>query len=104
MTELFETLSTKHHLAIISFILIMILCIKIYEATLMNFVRTKIKDFGDENKNVPFDIFLVGLFLLVVGLILDIFVSYPFTWYLLTSFVILGGLLGYLPFSFTRKK
>lgn len=104
IVQIFEVLSKQHHVAIISFIIIIIFSVKFYEIFFMKFVRSKIKDFGDENKNIPFDIFLTGIFLLVVGLILDIFVEYPFTWYLCTFFLILGGLLGILPFSFLKKK
>lgn len=104
IVKIFEALSKQHHIAIISFVIIIIFSVKFYETFLMKFVRTKIKDFGDENKNIPFDIFLTGSLLLMVGLILDIFVEYPFTWYLCTFFLILGGLLGMLPFNFIKKK
>ena len=103
MKEIFQLLSNQHHLAIITFIFLLILLIKVYEIFFLKLIRVKVKDFKDENKNIPFDLLLIGIFLLIIGFMLDIFFEYPISWYLCNSFLIIGSGLGLIPNFFKKS-
>lgn len=100
----FTYLSSKHHLAIILWVLLGYILSKIFEV----FLHQKLLESGFLNRNkekiVWFEIFFVGLILLLLALIIKFFFDANFMWFVISFFAVIGGLLGMLPFSFTKKK
>jgi|SRR3989338_2548735 len=104
MKEFWELLATKHHLGIVTFIVLVLIVGKMYDLLFSKSVHEKITKFTDSNKKIMFDVFISGLIFFALGLIIKPFVGYPDTWFLCSSFLIVGGMLGIMPFSFTKKK
>ncbi len=101
---LFAYLSSKHHSAVILWVLLGYILAKIFEAFLHPRLVESNFLYGDKEKLVWFEVFLVGLILLLLALIIKFFFDANFMWFVISFFAIIGGLLGMLPFSFTKKK
>lgn len=104
MKEFWELLATKHHLGIITFIVLVLIVGKIYDLLFSKSIHEKITKFTDGNKKIMFDVFISGLIFFMLGLTIKPFAGYPDTWFLCSGFLIIGGLLGIMPFSFFKKK
>ena len=104
LRTLFIYLSLKHHVAIILWVLLGYILAKIFEAFLhQRLVESNFLN-GDKEKIVWFEVFLVGLILLLLALVIKIFFNANFMWFVISFFAVIGGLLGMMPFSFTKKK
>ena len=100
----FDYFSKNHHAAIIFWVVFGIILTKLCEAFLHESLVEKGYFQGNKEKIVWFEVLLVGLVLLLSTILSDILFKANFMWYVISLSAVIGGILGLLPFSFSKKK
>lgn len=77
---------------------------KFYEKFLSKKINNKFKFLKDRDKEICFEIFLTGLFIFIIVLLIKINYDSPLIWLLCSIFLMIGGALGMLPFSFIKNR
>lgn len=104
LTPFFTYLSNQLLISLLIFLGVSFIFIKLYEIFISRKITEKFKFFQDRDKEIPLELLLSGGTLLVLCLLIKIRYTIPFIWLLCSAFLLIGGALGLIPFSFVEKK
>ncbi len=104
MQDIFEYLSKHLLVSIIIFLGIIFIFGKLFEKFLTKRLNRRFEFLKNRNNEICFIVFLSGALFLVFILLIRMKYSFPFIWLLGSSSLIIGGLLGLVPFSFLEEK
>ena len=104
LENIFTYLSKQLLISLLIFLSIAFIFMKLYEMFLSKRVSKKLKFLQDREKEIPFEIFLTGGLLLGICLLIKLRYAIPFIWLLCSISLLIGGVLGIVPFSFIEKR
>ena len=101
---IYDTVLQNNYLSIILFILFGYILSRIYEVFFMNQINRTLPFFKEENsKQVMFGVFIIAIILFITTLILGFLYKAHFMWYVLSSLLMFGSILGMLPYGFKKR-
>ena len=104
LEKVFTYLSEQLLISLLIFLVVAFIIVKIYEIFISKKIVKKNIFFRDRNKEIPFELFLSGGILLIMCLLIKLKYAVPFIWLLCSASLLVGGILGLIPFSFIEKK
>jgi len=97
-------LSENFIFALLIYFVLVFIAFRIYEKKISTKLKNKIKFLNNQDKNVSFEIFIIGFLFLAISISLNFYFTIPFIWFLCSVALTIGGILGILPFSFIKNK